>query len=122
MTKAARMSTGAVLSLLTLVVACARDAGIIPSAPERRFVGDPARSEGPHLSEWSTPVNLGSVVNSVYTDSDPFISKDGLSLYFHAGGNRGGLGGRDIWVAQRASVDTTTRSKLPKSAEHEDRT
>jgi len=57
----------------------------------------------PAFSDWSTPVNLGPVVNSVFTDSDPFISKDGLSLYFVAGFNRGGQGGRDIWVSRRAS-------------------
>jgi len=56
-------------------------------------------------SDWSAPVNLGSVVNTPFVDSDPFISKDGLSLYFVAGQGRGGSGLRDIWVSQRASTD-----------------
>ncbi len=60
---------------------------------------DPSR-----FSAWSTPVNLGPVVNTSFVDSDPFISRDGLSLYFVAGQGRGGSGLRDIWVAQRAGT------------------
>ena len=55
-------------------------------------------------SDWTTPVNLGPVINSASSDQGPAISKDGLSLYFHS--NRpGGLGGFDMYVSQRASVD-----------------
>jgi len=55
-------------------------------------------------SDWSTPVNLGPVVNSASQDQQPAISKDGLSLYFTS--NRpGGFGGFDMYVSQRASVD-----------------
>src|SRR5205823_2390625 len=31
---------------------------------------------------WSTPVNLGSVINSTSSDQQPALSPDGLSLYF----------------------------------------
>ncbi len=48
-------------------------------------------------------VNLGPVVNSPYGDYDPFISPDGLSLYFDST-RPGGLGGEDIWVTTRATV------------------
>src|SRR6476659_4664369 len=55
-------------------------------------------------SDWSTPVNLGAVVNSASQDQQPAISRDGLSLYFTS--NRpGGFGGFDMYVSQRASVD-----------------
>src|SRR5258706_10363522 len=55
-------------------------------------------------SEWSAPVSLGPVINSASNDQQPAISKDGLSLYFTS--NRpGGIGGFDIYVSQRASVD-----------------
>lgn len=58
----------------------------------------------PKFSEWSAPVNLGSVVNSAFDDTQPAISKDGLSLYF--GSVRPGvLGGNDIWLSQRADPD-----------------
>jgi WD40 repeat protein len=55
-------------------------------------------------SDWSAPVNLGPVVNSVFSDQQPAISKKGLSLYF-ASPKPGGLGGFDMYVSQRASVD-----------------
>jgi len=63
------------------------------------------------FSEWSTPVNLGPVVNAVCApgtttcnDERPNISKDGLSLYFSSD-RPGGCGGADIYVSQRASAD-----------------
>ena len=53
---------------------------------------------------WSAPVNLGPAINSTFNDQQPAISPDGLSLYFTS--NRlGGLGGFDMYVSQRASVD-----------------
>ena len=56
-------------------------------------------------STWSTPVNLGAVINSAFSDQGPAISKDGLSLYFTSD-RPGGLGGPfDMYVSQRASVD-----------------
>lgn len=56
------------------------------------------------LTVWSTPVNLGPVINSPYTDQHPAISKDGLSLYFTSD-RPGGFGGLDLWVSQRGGVD-----------------
>ena len=59
-------------------------------------------------SDWSTPENLGSVVNSGSNDQHPAISPDGLSLYFHSDrtGNIDGsvAGTSDIWVAHRTSA------------------
>jgi hypothetical protein len=57
------------------------------------------------FSEWSSPVNLGPVVNSAGNEQHSAISKDGLSFYF-ASDRPGGCGGFDIWVSQRASVDS----------------
>jgi WD40-like Beta Propeller Repeat len=55
-------------------------------------------------SDWSEAVNLGPAINSAFSDQGPAISKDGLSLYITS--NRpGGLGGFDMYVSQRASVD-----------------
>jgi hypothetical protein len=54
---------------------------------------------------WSTPVNLGPVVNSVFPDAGADISFDGTALYFHSPNRPGGVGPFfDIWV--------TTREKL----------
>ena len=56
-------------------------------------------------SPWNEAVNLGPVVNSTGSDSDPSISADSLSLYFstYNGPRPGGHGGDDIWVTRRAS-------------------
>jgi Tol biopolymer transport system component len=56
------------------------------------------------LTVWSTPVNLGPVINTPYIEQHPAISKDGLSLYFTSD-RPGGFGGLDLWVSQRAGVD-----------------
>jgi len=47
--------------------------------------------------------NVGPGVNSVYQDSVPSISSDGLSLYFDSD-RPGGLGAVDLWVSTRANV------------------
>ena len=50
------------------------------------------------------PTNLGPTVNSAYKDYWPWISSDGLSLYF--GSNRPDTSGeRDIWVSTRATIE-----------------
>ena len=59
---------------------------------------------------WSSPVNLGPVVNTRFDDNHPAISKNGLSLYITSnrpGGVNGAnsAGSSEIWVSQRASRD-----------------
>ena len=98
------MLTVTSLVTLALLLACTEEAGEGLSAPAPAALHTGAHDQ-PKFSDWSTPVNLGPVVNSTVADVDPFISKDGLSLYFVAGQGRGGSGQRDIWVSQRASVD-----------------
>lgn len=56
-------------------------------------------------SAWSPPVNLGPVINSPFFDGNPAISKDGLTLYFTSNRPKG-IGGNDIWVASRESLDS----------------
>lgn len=51
----------------------------------------------PKFSDWSAPVNLGSIVNSASDEAQPAVSKNGLSLYFSRNA--------DIWVSQRPSVE-----------------
>src|SRR5262245_5107375 len=58
---------------------------------------------GPLYTDWSAPVNLGSVVNSTAAEVGPALSGDGLSLYISVT-KTGGFGGMDIWVSQRPSV------------------
>ncbi len=59
---------------------------------------------------WSEPLNLGPTVNSVYNETDPSISADGLTLYFSEWAltpypRPGGWGGSDIWVTTRPTKD-----------------
>jgi hypothetical protein len=94
------------LLLCSTVAACGPDHRLAPTAP----LSGASRSEideAPRYSEWSTPVNLGSVLNTIFPDTDPFESKDGLTLYFVSGaGRQPNFGGRDIWVSHRATIDS----------------
>ena len=57
----------------------------------RRSVHDP----------WSTPENLGPVLNSPVSDVTPHLSFDGRTLIF--GSDRpGGFGGHDLWMSTRS--------------------
>jgi Tol biopolymer transport system component len=53
---------------------------------------------------WGTPVNLGPIVNSSSHDDAPFISADGLALFF-CSMRQGGLGGVDLWVTTRPTTE-----------------
>ncbi len=57
-----------------------------------------------HFGDWGIPTNIGTPVSSASLDGCPFISKDGLSLYF-ASNRSGGYGGNDIYVSEREHVD-----------------
>ena len=54
--------------------------------------------------EWTEPENLGPVVNSSYHDGTPYVTTDGLTLYF-CSGRPGGRGGQDIWMTTRTASD-----------------
>lgn len=75
----------------------------VPTQPETS-AQTPQLDATQRFSGWSTPENLGPVVNSPAIDFTPEISRDGLSLYF-ASTRPGGFGATDLWVSQRASPD-----------------
>ena len=50
------------------------------------------------------PTNLVPTVNSQAIDGQSSVSADGLSLFFYSE-RSGGYGGRDIWIAARATTD-----------------
>jgi WD40 repeat protein len=52
------------------------------------------------LEPWSTPVNLGPLVNSPAPDTRPSLSWDGTTLYFGSG-RPGGEGDSDLYVTTR---------------------
>lgn len=49
--------------------------------------------------EWSTPLNLGPVINSKGNEKSPFVHPDGKTLYFSSDGWMG-LGGYDIFFSR----------------------
>ncbi len=54
---------------------------------------------------WGQAVNMGPKINSSNADLCPWISADGLELYFESYLRAGGYGGDDIYVARRATMD-----------------
>jgi len=66
------------------------------------------RSDPSDPTGWTPPIHLGPSINSIYEDSSPFLSRDGLALYFTSNrpipnpGDRDGL--ENIWVARRNSL------------------
>src|SRR2546430_1809038 len=85
----------AALAYPMLLVACASESG--PAAPRLQAMSFAA-------SEWSEPVNLGAPINSAANEMNAALSPDELSLYF-VSTRAGGVGGADIWVSRRPSLD-----------------
>lgn len=59
--------------------------------------------DGPKFGPWSAPANLGPPVDTIGPEYQPFISKDGLSLYFAVLEGPTQNSPQDIWVAERRS-------------------
>jgi hypothetical protein len=55
---------------------------------------------------WSTPINLGTTVNTTADDGGPALSCDGTTLYFYStdSNDRRGFGGRDLYVTTRHKI------------------
>jgi len=53
---------------------------------------------------WSTSVNLGSIVNSSSYEYAPSISADGNTLFFESG-RSSGFGESDIWITRRNTTE-----------------
>lgn len=51
-------------------------------------------------NEWSTPQNLGPVINTPGKETQPCISADGMALYF-VSSRPGGYGKLDIWMSYK---------------------
>jgi WD40-like Beta Propeller Repeat len=62
------------------------------------------------LDVWSTPLNLGSTINTSGFEIAPFLSEDGKKLYFTSDGHKG-FGGADIFMAERLHDSWTTWSR-----------
>jgi hypothetical protein len=60
---------------------------------------------------WSTPLNLGSIVNSSAIEGDPWISPDGLALFFTSL-RPGGYGIADLYMVRRATIQDSWDSLM----------
>lgn len=59
-----------------------------------------SRLVDPVKFKYSTPQNLGPVINTTADDFSPFLASDGQSLYFASKGHRG-FGDADMFIAKR---------------------
>lgn len=50
---------------------------------------------------WSKPVALPAEINSKGRETTPFVTPDGRYLFFSSNGHNNGLGGYDVYVAER---------------------
>ena len=108
-----RMTLGYVAALL--LAGCSADR--LPVAPEVSLAPSSAaaaiEADAPLFSEWSAAVNVGAPVNSMQWEQAPTISRDGLTIAFHCGGGcPGSVGGTDLWVSHRATVDAPWGPRL----------
>lgn len=62
---------------------------------------------------WSTPLNLGPMINTAGAETTPFLASDGVTLYFSSNGYPG-YGKNDLFVTQRLD-DTWTNWKEPEN-------
>jgi OmpA-OmpF porin, OOP family len=62
---------------------------------------------------WSTPKNLGNVINTFDEEVNPFLASDGKTLYFASRGHEG-YGGYDLFVSKRLD-DTWTNWSIPEN-------
>lgn len=62
---------------------------------------------------WSEPLNMGNAINTADEEAAPFISEDGMTLYFSSKGFSG-QGGLDIYVSKRLD-DTWTNWSPPEN-------
>src|SRR5207247_543836 len=54
------------------------------------------------IDPWSTPVNLGSVLNTTSVEQNPYLSSDGMTLFFASDRSPGGSGGLDLYLSTRS--------------------
>lgn len=59
---------------------------------------------------WSTPANLGNVVNTAASETSPFLASDSKTLYYSTGG-LSGYGSNDIFVTRRLDETWTNWSE-----------
>ncbi len=64
-------------------------------------------------NKYSEPINMGNVVNTKGIEATAFLSPDGEKMYFSSNGQRGSMGGFDIYETKRLD-DSWTKWSKPK--------
>lgn len=59
-------------------------------------------------NHWTTPVNMGAIINSSGDEETPFLHPDGVTLYFASTGHQG-MGGKDIFMSRKNPDGTWTK-------------
>mgnify|MGYP000215212026 CR=1 FL=1 len=62
---------------------------------------------------WSTPLNLGPMINTAGSETTPFLASDGVTLFFSSNGYPG-YGKNDLFITQRLD-NTWTNWKEPEN-------
>lgn len=68
-------------------------------------------SEIDELGEWGPAVNLGPIINTPYNEDTPFITSDGITLYFSSEGHTS-MGGFDNFKSQLSESAWQTPENL----------
>ncbi len=78
-------------------------------------------TERNQFSEWGPPMNLGGMVNTPFSDSSPFLSQDGKTLYFASLGHPG-YGDSDVFktVFENGKWSTPVNMGRPLNTEGKD--
>lgn len=66
------------------------------------FLGFLPGEDAKKFTDWSTPVNLGPVINTSKTDACTTVSKNGLKLFFRSTVS----GSQRFYVSYRTSLDS----------------
>ncbi len=74
------------------------------------------------FGEWGPPQNLGGMINTPFSDSSPYLSPDGKTLYFASYGHPG-FGGSDLFKSTYENGKWTTPVNMgrPLNTEGDDR-
>lgn len=65
-------------------------------------------------SSWERPINLGSTINTPFGERTPWLSDDGMTLYFSSDGHTG-LGKMDVFKSTRLSESSWTEWSEPEN-------
>src|ERR1035437_1818806 len=63
---------------------------------------------------WSTPLNLGTTINTPWCDRYPYLHPDGKTLYFSSEGH-GSLGASDVYRSTRLNDSSWTEWSEPEN-------